>query len=51
MLNEGKSILFPKFGQLVFVVGGAGSGKTTIINKVLRVDGKVFDVDDIKLSI
>ncbi len=38
----------PRFGQVVLLGGGAGSGKGFISKKLLGIEGKTFDVDDIK---
>ena len=52
---EEKLILYnggKKYGQVVFLAGGAGSGKGFAINKFL--DGKnfkVYDVDSLKTSL
>ena len=39
---------YPKFGQVVILAGGAGSGKGFQISNLLGVEGKVFDVDGLK---
>ena len=39
---------YPKFGTVVIMAGGAGSGKGFILNKLVGVEGKVFDVDALK---
>ena len=39
---------YPKFGQVVIIGGGAGSGKGFILNQLLGIDGKVLDVDALK---
>jgi hypothetical protein len=41
----------PKFGQVVLLAGGAGSGKGFIVDKLISIDAKVFDVDQIKSQI
>lgn len=52
LLNEvlitfgGKS--YPQFNNVVFLAGGAGSGKGFIKDKVLGIEGFVYDVDEIK---
>jgi hypothetical protein len=38
----------PRFGQVVILAGGAGSGKGFMSKKLLGIDGKIFDVDNIK---
>lgn len=40
---------YPKFGQIVILAGGAGSGKGFIKEKLLGIDGWNFDVDELKL--
>lgn len=39
---------YPKFGQVVILMGGAGSGKGFIKDKLLSIGGKTFDVDQMK---
>lgn len=39
---------YPKSGHVVILAGGAGSGKGFILNKLLGIEGKVFDVDMVK---
>lgn len=39
---------FPKFGQVVILAGGAGSGKGFVKDKLLGIEGHVFDVDRLK---
>ncbi|WWQ13061.1 Zeta toxin domain-containing protein [Morganella phage vB_Mm5] len=39
---------YPKFGQVVILAGGAGSGKGFTLSKLLGIEGKVFDVDALK---
>lgn len=39
---------YPKFGTVVIMAGGAGSGKGFVLNKLVGVEGKVFDVDALK---
>lgn len=52
-LNEKLIILgktaYPKFGTVVILAGGAASGKGFQINNLLGVDGKILDVDAVKL--
>ncbi len=38
---------FPKFNQIVFLAGGAGSGKGYILHNLLGIEGKILDVDEI----
>lgn len=40
---------FPKFGNVVILAGGAGSGKGFVKNKLVGLEGYTFDVDDLKL--
>lgn len=40
--------MYPKFGQIVILAGGAGSGKGFVKEMLLAVEGKTFDVDEIK---
>lgn len=39
---------YPKFGNIVIMAGGAGSGKGFIKDKLVGIEGKVFDVDELK---
>lgn len=39
---------YPKFGNFVIMAGGAGSGKGFVLDKLVGVEGKVFDVDALK---
>jgi len=41
----------PKFNQVVLLAGGAGSGKGFITKKLMGIDAKTFDVDQIKSQI
>jgi hypothetical protein len=52
LLNE-KLITFggqayPKFGNVVILAGGGGSGKGFIIKRLLGIEGNQFNVDDLK---
>jgi len=47
MLTFGKKT-HPKFGQVIILAGGAGSGKGFIKSNLLGVDGITLDVDKIK---
>lgn len=38
----------PKYGNVVIVGGGSGSGKGFVIDNLLGIQGKIFDVDKIK---
>lgn len=40
--------LYPKFGQVVILAGGAGSGKGFVKDNLLGIEGIVFDVDRLK---
>lgn len=42
---------YPKEGQVVILAGGAGSGKGFVLGNVLLINGKVFDVDQIKTEV
>lgn len=53
LLNE-KLITFggkayPRFGNVVILAGGAGSGKGFVKDKLLGIEGYSFDVDELKL--
>lgn len=41
----------PKFGQVVLLAGGAGSGKGFVTDKLLGIQGKIMDVDQVKSQI
>lgn len=43
-----RSVAFPKYGQIIILAGGAGSGKGFASEKVLNISGKRFDVDELK---
>jgi hypothetical protein len=40
---------YPKFGTVVIMAGGAGSGKGFIKDKLVGVEGYNFDVDELKM--
>ena len=40
---------YPKFGNIVILAGGAGSGKGFVLENLIGLEGKVFDVDALKL--
>lgn len=42
------NIAYPKFGQIVILAGGAGSGKGFIRSTLLGIQGNVLDVDALK---
>lgn len=39
---------FPKFGNVVILAGGAGSGKGFVQSKLMGIEGKIINVDDVK---
>lgn len=39
---------YPKFGNIVILAGGAGSGKGFVLSNLLGIEGKVLDVDHLK---
>lgn len=39
---------YPKFGNVVIMAGGAGSGKGFILSNLVGLEGKVLDVDELK---
>lgn len=39
---------YPKFGQIVILAGGAGSGKGFVLSNLLGIEGNVLDVDALK---
>jgi len=39
---------YPKFGNVVLLAGGAGSGKGFVKDKLMGIEGQVYDVDVIK---
>lgn len=39
---------YPKFGNIVILAGGAGSGKGFVTDKLLGLEGKILDVDALK---
>jgi predicted kinase len=39
---------YPKFGNVVILAGGAGSGKGFVKNKLIGMEGFNFDVDELK---
>lgn len=41
----------PRFGQVVFLAGGARQGKGYVIDKMIMLDAKKYDVDEIKKKI
>jgi len=42
---------YPKHGNVVLLAGGAGSGKGFVTGGLLGIEGKIFDVDEIKKMI
>ena len=43
------NVAYPKFNQVVILAGGGGSGKGFVQSNLLGIEGKVFDVDAIKV--
>jgi hypothetical protein len=39
---------YPKFGNIVIMAGGAGSGKGFVLSKLVGIEGKTFDPDQLK---
>jgi hypothetical protein len=39
---------YPRFGNVVIMAGGAGSGKGFVKDQLVGIEGKVFDVDALK---
>lgn len=39
---------YPKFGNVVILAGGAGSGKGFVTSNLIAIDAHVFNVDDVK---
>lgn len=39
---------YPKFGNVVILAGGAGSGKGFVLGNLVGIEGKTFDVDFLK---
>ena len=39
---------YPNYGHIVLMAGGAGSGKGFILSNLVGLEGKVFDVDELK---
>jgi hypothetical protein len=39
---------YPNYGNIVVMAGGAGSGKGFVLSNLVGVEGKVFDVDELK---
>lgn len=40
--------MYPNFGQVVILAGGAGSGKGFVTDNLIAVEGKTLDVDELK---
>lgn len=52
VLNIGdKSVSYPKFGNILILAGGAGSGKGFALSNMIAFEGKRFDVDTIKTEL
>ena len=47
LVTFGKKV-YPKFGQIVILAGGAGSGKGFVLSNLLGIEGNVLDVDALK---
>lgn len=41
---------YPKFGNVVIMAGGAGSGKGFVLSNLVGLEGKVMDVDALKTA-
>lgn len=41
-------VVYPKFNNIVILAGGSASGKGFVLNNSLLIDGKVFDIDNLK---
>ena len=39
---------YPKFGNIVIMAGGAGSGKGFVLKNLVGIEGRTFDVDELK---
>lgn len=39
---------YPNYGNIVVMAGGAGSGKGFVLSNLVGLEGKVFDVDELK---
>lgn len=39
---------YPKFNNIIILAGGASSGKGFVLSNLLGIEGKVFDVDELK---
>lgn len=39
---------YPNFGNIVLMAGGAGSGKGFVLGNLVGIEGKTFDVDELK---
>ena len=48
LLVGDKSKAYPRFNQIIIAAGGAGSGKGFVLKNVLAIEGKTFDVDEMK---
>jgi hypothetical protein len=42
---------YPNFNQVVVLAGGAGSGKGFVLSNILGIEGRTFDVDEIKKAV
>ena len=50
-LTEGRFVQFPNYGQIIFLVGGAGSGKNFVLQNMIGYNGVNCDVDELKTYI
>lgn len=41
-------VVYPKFNNIVILAGGSASGKGFVLDNVLLIDGKIFDIDNLK---
>lgn len=46
--DNSRSQTYPKFNQILVLVGGGGSGKGFTFSKMIAFEGKKFDVDELK---
>jgi hypothetical protein len=42
---------YPQQGHVVILAGGAGSGKGFVLDNLIGIEGKVFNVDDLKSAV
>lgn len=41
-------VVYPKFNNIVILAGGSASGKGFVLDNVLLIEGKIFDIDNLK---